>query len=163
VTLIERQAGECPLCKGDDVVHGFEAEKSEKRKHTPAKIPACNLQSGGASIDLTMRPINEVLQEAVDGIPAQVDHDGMTSLSTCLFDLRAACETQLRTLTSVQRNLERVRRLGAQGAESDLLLTEIARQLQELQNGSFDIARCHGLAERSFLDIRRSGNGSNGQ
>jgi hypothetical protein len=107
--------------------------------------------------------MNEVLRETVDGIPAQVDHDGMTSLATCLFDLRAACEMQLRTLTSVQRNLERVRRLDPKAPESDLLLTEIARQLQELQNGSFDIARFHGLAERSFQEARRPSNGSSGE
>jgi hypothetical protein len=163
VPFVACMTRERPLGKGDDVVHGFEAAELEKRKHTPGKNPACNLHLCRRSVDLSMRPVNQVLHDALDGIPARAEDEVITSLTTCLFDLRAACELQLRTLTSVQRHLERVRRLDRAVPERDLLLTEIARQLQELQDGSFDIARCHGLAERSFQDMRHRRNGSSAE
>jgi hypothetical protein len=82
--------------------------------------------------------------------PIQVDGDGLASLATCLFELRAACETQLRALTSVQRHLERVRSQHTCIPEAELLLSEIARQLRELRDHGNDIANCRGVAERSF-------------
>lgn len=84
----------------------------------------------------------------------QLDGDTMAALACSLFELRAACEAQLRTLTSLQRHLERVRRLGSHTPEADLLLTEIDRQLRELQNGSLDVAQRHGIAARTFLQVK---------
>jgi hypothetical protein len=53
-------------------------------------------------------------------------------LSMSLFDLRGTYEANLRTLTCMQRSLERVRRVDGLPCEADLLLGEIARHIQAL-------------------------------
>ncbi len=61
-------------------------------------------------------------------------------LATSLFDLRAAYEANLRTLTVMQRSLERIRRVDALAGEADLLLGEMARHLAQLEGAHAEIA-----------------------
>ena len=73
-------------------------------------------------------------------------------LSMCLFDLRAAYEANLRTLTSMQRSLERVRRIDALPCESDLLLGEMARHIGALESTRTDLGERLATPERC-LDV----------
>ena len=66
---------------------------------------------------------------ALDNVTARAE--SMNALATLLLDWRVDCERHLRTLTCIQRWLERVR-CGAAGAgECELLLQEMGRLLRE--------------------------------
>jgi hypothetical protein len=54
------------------------------------------------------------------------------ALATSLLDVCSGYETALRTVISMQRNLERIRRCDEVSAEATLLLQEISRQLDGL-------------------------------
>lgn len=60
----------------------------------------------------------------------------MQGLATSLLDLCSGYETALRTVISMQRNLERVRACEEVSPEAALLLQEIRRQLQGLAETS---------------------------
>ena len=66
----------------------------------------------------------------------------LARVATSLLDIRTCLEGDLRTLTSMQRSLERVRSHDAISAEAELLLGEMARQLGSLQE------TCAGLEHR---------------
>ena len=57
--------------------------------------------------------------------------ESMNALATLLLDWRVDCERHLRTLTCLQRWLERVRCGAAGGGECELLLQEMGRLLRE--------------------------------
>lgn len=75
-------------------------------------------------------------------------------LSMSLFDLRAVYESNLRTLTAMQRSLERVRRVDSLPCEADLLLGEIARHLQTLASADGGISETLQRANRSLDAVR---------
>jgi hypothetical protein len=77
----------------------------------------------------------------------------MSQLALALFDLRAAYEAHLRTLTCMQRNLERIRRPGSMAGEADLLLGEMARHLTTLEASRHELASGVGAAERCLDDV----------
>ena len=75
--------------------------------------------------------------------------DDIEGLATALLDLGGGYEAALRTVMSMQRLLERVRRSEDVSAESGLLLQEMSRQVAALNECSAAMARCldaRGLA-----------------
>jgi hypothetical protein len=69
--------------------------------------------------------------------PGREDIEG---LATALLDLGSGYEAALRTVLSMQRLLERVRRCGELSPEAVLLLQEISRQMTRLMEGGAAIA-----------------------
>jgi hypothetical protein len=67
--------------------------------------------------------------------------DDVEGLAIALLDLGGGYETALRTIISMQRLLERVRRSEDVSAESGLLLQEMARQIAALNECSAAMAR----------------------
>jgi hypothetical protein len=68
--------------------------------------------------------------------------DDIEGLATALLDLGGGYEAALRTVMSMQRLLERVRRSEDVSAESALLLQEMSRQVAALNECSAVMARC---------------------
>ena len=68
--------------------------------------------------------------------------DDMEGLATALLDLGSGYEAALRTVMSMQRLLERVRRSEDVTAESGLLLQEMSRQVTALTECSAAMTRC---------------------
>jgi hypothetical protein len=68
--------------------------------------------------------------------------DDIEGLATALLDLGGGYEAALRTVMSMQRLLERVRRSEEVSAESGLLLQEMSRQVASLTERSAAMARC---------------------
>ena len=68
--------------------------------------------------------------------------DDIEGLATALLDLGGGYESALRTVMSMQRLLERVRRSEDVSAESGLLLQEMSRQVAALNECSAAMARC---------------------
>jgi hypothetical protein len=68
---------------------------------------------------------------APDNANAIARAESMNSLATLLLDWRVDCERHLRTLTCIQRWLERVRCGAAGEGECELLLQEMGRLLRE--------------------------------
>ena len=62
------------------------------------------------------------------------------ALATALLDLCSGYETALRTVISMQRNLERIRHCDEVSPEAALLLQEISRQLGALSDGQASLA-----------------------
>jgi hypothetical protein len=60
----------------------------------------------------------------------------MADLAMALLDLRVVCEFELRTITAIQRNVERVRAGHKVTAEAELLLGETSRQLHDLEEAN---------------------------
>ena len=94
----------------------------------------CTSLVGGFDVGLTLTAIDELKDAPAIAAPASpaARWEEIGRLSMSLFDLRAAYEANLRTLTAMQRSLERVRRVDALPCESDLLLGEMARHIQTL-------------------------------
>lgn len=67
--------------------------------------------------------------------PRRVCPESIQGLAGSLLELCSSYESALRTVISMQRNLERVRRCEELSPEAALLLEEIARQLQGLADG----------------------------
>jgi hypothetical protein len=70
--------------------------------------------------------------------PRQVPQPDIEGLVAALLDLCSGYEASLRTVISMQRNLERVRRCREVSPEAALLLQEIARQLEALRESGVD-------------------------
>lgn len=68
--------------------------------------------------------------------------DDIEGLATALLDLSGGYEAALRTVMSMQRLLERVRRSEDVSAESALLLQEMSRQIAALSECSAGMAHC---------------------
>src|SRR5712691_12397825 len=76
---------------------------------------------------------------ALDNVSARAD--SMNALAMLLLDWRVDCERHLRTLTCIQRWLERVRCGLASDGERDLLIQEMVRLLRETPPQHEDWAR----------------------
>jgi len=83
---------------------------------------------------------------------------GVSELAACLFDLRAAHEAELRTLTWIQKTLEGLRG-GRECGDADLLLREMARLIRESEGTAASIAG-HRRSAVELLAAVIAGNGS---
>ena len=80
--------------------------------------------------------------------PQRFHPAGIQALATSLLDLCSGYETALRTVISMQRNLERIRGCEEVSPEAALLLQEIARQLEGLSHGHAGLtARLPGTSQ----------------
>ena len=68
------------------------------------------------------------------------DREDIEGLATALLDLGSGYEAALRTVLSMQRLLERVRRCDELSPEAALLLQEMSRQMTRLMEGGTAIA-----------------------
>jgi hypothetical protein len=80
--------------------------------------------------------------------------DDIEELTTLLFDLGSGYECALRTVLSMQRLLERVRRSDDLSPESALLIQEMGRQVGALADGSTAIARCLEAAGKHLAGMK---------
>jgi uncharacterized coiled-coil protein SlyX len=71
--------------------------------------------------------------DAGRAIPPPEREGQLRVLALSLLDLCAACETELHTVTTMQRSLERARRMECCPAEAELLIGELSRQLTALE------------------------------
>jgi hypothetical protein len=71
--------------------------------------------------------------------PRQVPQTDIEGLVASLLDLCSGYESALRTVISMQRNLERIRKCREVSPEAALLLQEITRQLEGLREGRTDL------------------------
>jgi hypothetical protein len=79
--------------------------------------------------------------------PLQLSRPDIEGLSTALLDLGGTVEQALRTVMSMQRSLERIRRCDELSPEGTLLLHEMQRQvdaLSEAQDSLHDRLRATG-------------------
>ena len=83
-----------------------------------------------------------------DALATRWDEIGHLSMS--LFDLRATYEANLRSLTAMQRSLERIRRVDALPCEADLLLGEMARHIQVLDSTRAELGENLAKAAQSL-------------
>jgi hypothetical protein len=67
--------------------------------------------------------------------PRRICPENIQGLAISLLDLCSGYEAALRTVISMQRNLERIRRCEEVSPEASLLLEEMSRQLQGLAEG----------------------------
>ena len=100
----------------------------------------------------TLVPIETAPEIAAEPVPPAAVPD-MSQLALALFDLRAVYEAHLRTLTCMQRNLERIRRPGSVAGEAELLLGEMARHLTTLEASRHELASGVVAAERCLEDV----------
>ena len=68
--------------------------------------------------------------------PRRICPENIQGLASSLLDLCSGYEAALRTVISMQRNLERIRRCEEVSPEAALLIQETARQLQALADTS---------------------------
>jgi hypothetical protein len=68
--------------------------------------------------------------------PRRLCPESIQGLASSLLDLCSSYEAALRTVISMQRNLERIRRCEEVSPEGALLLEEMGRQLQGLADGA---------------------------
>jgi hypothetical protein len=86
--------------------------------------------------------------------PRQVPQPDIEGLVAALLDLSSSYETALRTVISMQRNLERVRRCREVSPEAALLLQEITRQLEGLRESGANVDDRLGAAALHLDTIR---------
>ena len=68
-----------------------------------------------------------------------MDHSSnLPQLAACLFDLRAGLEAEVHRLTWIQRSIEDIR-AGRACGDADLLLSEIARLLEQSADTAADV------------------------
>jgi hypothetical protein len=70
---------------------------------------------------------------------ATLGREDIEGLATALLDLGSGYEAALRTVISMQRLLERVRRCEHVSPEATLLLQEMSRQMARLSEGSLTV------------------------
>lgn len=80
----------------------------------------------------------------------------MAELAVSLLDLRAVCEFELRTLTAVQRSVERVRGRDKVTAEAELLLGETSRQLHDLEEANASVQERLRVTGRHLIEVLRA-------
>lgn len=80
--------------------------------------------------------------------------DDIEALAAVLLDLGNGYESGLRTVLSIQRLLERVRRSEDISPESALLLQEMSRQIATLADGSAAISHCLDAAGGSLAAMK---------
>jgi hypothetical protein len=86
--------------------------------------------------------------------PRQVPQPEIEGLAAALLDLSSGYEAALRTVISMQRNLERVRRCREVSPEAALLLQEITRQLEGLRESGVSVDDRLGAAALHLDAIR---------
>jgi hypothetical protein len=86
--------------------------------------------------------------------PRQVPHEDIDGLVASLLDLCSGYEASLRTVISMQRNLERVRKCREVSPEGALLLQEITRQLEVLREGRTSLDERLGTAALQLETVR---------
>ena len=79
--------------------------------------------------------------------------ENIQALATSLLDLGGGYEAALRTVISMQRNLERIRLCDEMSPEAALLLEEMARQLQGLADAGGVMSNRLQIAERHLQSI----------
>ena len=84
---------------------------------------------------------------------------GVSELASCLFDLRAAHEAELRTLTWIQQTLEAIR-AGRACGDPGLLFREMARLLKDSEGATARVAGHRGSAAELLAEIVADGGGS---
>ena len=95
--------------------------------HQPAvAAPLSLVPNVPASIDARTSPAAR---------PLQLSRPDIEGLATALLDLGGTVEHALRTVMSMQRSLERVRRCDELSPEGALLLQEMQRQVEALSQG----------------------------
>jgi hypothetical protein len=80
--------------------------------------------------------------------------DDIEGLATALLDLGGGYEAALRSVMSMQRLLERVRRSEDVSPESGLLLQEMSRQIAALNECSATMARCLDSTRRLLSSMK---------
>ena len=88
--------------------------------------------------------------------PRQLPQSDIEGLVASLLDLSSGYEAALRTVISMQRNLERVRRCREVSPEGTLLLQEIGRQLEALRESGDGIGDRLGAAALHLETVRSS-------
>lgn len=88
--------------------------------------------------------------------PRQLPQADIEGLVTSLLDLCSGYESALRTVVSMQRNLERVRRCREVSPEATLLLQEITRQLEGLRESTAGLGDRLGEAALHLENVRES-------
>jgi hypothetical protein len=86
--------------------------------------------------------------------PRQVPHTDIEGLAGSLLDLCSGYESALRTVISMQRNLERIRKCREVSPEAALLLQEIARQLEVVREGRGGLDERLGAAVLQLETVR---------
>jgi hypothetical protein len=78
---------------------------------------------------------------------------GVEGLATALLDLGSGYEARLRTVMSMQRILERVRRCRQRSPEAALLVQEMTRLCQALGDRDGALAECIRTAEEHLATL----------
>jgi len=86
--------------------------------------------------------------------PRRFYPEEIQGLAGSLLELCVGYEAALRTVISMQRNLERVRRSEEVSPEATLLLEEISRQLRGLTNSSVTITDRLQTTEQVLENVR---------
>ena len=86
--------------------------------------------------------------------PRQVPQPDIEGLVAALLDLSSGYEAALRTVLSMHRNLERVRRCRDVSPEAALLIQEITRQLEGLRESGVNVDDRLGAAALHLDSIR---------
>ena len=101
-------------------------------------------------------PARPTSANASVGKPRQVPQPDIEGLVAALLDLCSGYEASLRTVISMQRNLERVRRCRDVSPEAALLLEEITRQLEVLRESGVTVDDRVGAAALHLDTIRNA-------
>ena len=86
--------------------------------------------------------------------PPQLARGDIEGLAAALLDLGSTVEQALRTVMSMQRNLERVRRCDQLSPEGALLLQEMSRQVEALTNGQDAVGERLRTTARQISTLR---------
>ena len=101
-------------------------------------------------------PVRPASANASAGKPGQIPQADIEGLVAALLDLCSGYESALRTVISMQRNLERVRRCREVSPEATLLLQEITRQLEALRESGVTVDDRLGAAALHLDAIRNA-------
>lgn len=88
--------------------------------------------------------------------PRAIPQPEIEGLVGSLLDLCSGYEASLRTVISMQRNLERVRKCREVSPEAALLLQEITRQLESLREGGLGLDDRLGAAALHLDTVRNA-------
>jgi hypothetical protein len=112
---------------------------------------------------LELAPSHTLPRSAAAGVveqfpvrPRQLPQAEIEGLVASLLELCSGYEAALRTVISMQKNLERVRRCREVSPEGALLLQEIGRQLEALRDNSTGLGDCLGTAALHLDTVRTS-------
>ena len=100
------------------------------------------------------RTTNIAVVEPFPVRPRQVPQTDIEGLVAALLDLCSGYESALRTVISMQRNLERIRKCREVSPEAALLVQEITRQLEGLREGRTGLDDRLGAAALQLETVR---------